>query len=252
MPLTIAQLNQALSANHPLWEDRLVRYFTHNQTGRSGSIFETIGGRGDNPAIQDQMTYIDCFSVTCLSVEVPPHAAHKMVDGSSRAAISQALTALPVGVILNATSWGHFGPAVVALYDFLLSDEHYKVGWVTAAKLLARKRPDLVPILENVVWHALGLTSQPASTGWHFIASAVTNTAIAGELQTIQSRAVARITAGQFPNALNARSIASFPLHRVLDILIWEEHKGHFVAFNASSDQRAANAKRQREDGCPF
>ena len=251
-PLTIGKLQKALLTNHPLWEKRLVDYFTHNGTGRSGSIFETIGGRGDAPAIANQMTYTDCFSVTCLTVKVPPLAAHKMVEGKSSQTIKGFLSKLPVGVVLNATKWRQYASVVEALQDFLKSKEHEDVGWVTAAKLIARKRPDLVPILDNVVWHALGLTSESASAGWEFIADAVTDAVIVCQLKTIQSRAVAVIAKGGFPNALNTSAIAGLPLHRVLDILVWEEHKCHYVNFDASKVKRAVNAQKQRQHRCPF
>ena len=132
----------------------VARYFDPTG-GFSGGQFERFCGGGDAPECLDAFTPADLLSVTLLEVMVPGLAAISILG--------------ELGPHLN----GHLGaiPADRDLWDVPLSDvgddsdadklwhdlvdRLYGVNWVIAAKLMARKRPRLIPVYDSVVKNAL-------------------------------------------------------------------------------------------------
>jgi len=131
----------------------VARYFDPTG-GFSGGQFEHFCGGGDAPECQDAFTAADLLSVTLLDVMVPGLAAISILG--------------ELGPRLN----GHLGaiPADRDLWDVPLSDVEVDseadmlwydlvalkgIAWVTAAKLMARKRPRLIPVYDSVVHDAL-------------------------------------------------------------------------------------------------
>ena len=111
----------------------LRRCFTPRPVGKfTGAHFERLGGGGDRPQIADEFT-------------TRQRRLHEM------------LRAIPTDVALAdlpAADLGDTWP-VRPLYRELLSIPD--VGETTACKLLARKRPHLVPILDSVVTQELSI-----------------------------------------------------------------------------------------------
>ncbi len=143
------------SGRQGFWSDKtadaLVRkYFTRDYTGRH---FERLGDRAARDS--NAFTAEDFVAVTMLGVSVPARAAHEILDGSLGLRMSGLLNELPNDVdIWDAESQllDKGGPAW-DLWDLL--DDLYDIGWVTANKLMARKRPRLIPVYDNVVREAL-------------------------------------------------------------------------------------------------
>lgn len=119
-----------------------------------GRHFERLGGGGDRLEVRDRFTGEDLVAVTALSVEVPIQAAVAILD--ARAADYSALLAqVPADVDLWDAEDDLVGPGSAA--DRLWSEIEglAGVGWVTTGKLLARKRPRLLPVYDNVVKEVL-------------------------------------------------------------------------------------------------
>jgi Family of unknown function (DUF6308) len=91
-----------------------------------------------------------------------------------------------------------------------LLEGQYGVGWVTAGKLLARKRPSLIPVYDDIVRCAFG---QPQNI-WKALHEALR-----------QADGIFRIT----PEDLMKRAgipVKVTPL-RALDVALWMRHRSH-------------------------
>jgi hypothetical protein len=122
----------------------------------TGSRFERFAGGGDRPAVADVITAEDVVAVTMLSVDVPAAAALKLLgDRFSDHAehISALLHQLPVDVSLSAATDTH-----LEIASQLWTEVRHRcgVGPTTTSKLLARKRPHLLPVIDSVVRRQLG------------------------------------------------------------------------------------------------
>jgi hypothetical protein len=95
----------------------------------------------------------DLLAVTFLGVVVPPLAARRIL-GADAPHLTARLTAIRSDVDLWDDAADDSLAAAHALWDDL--DAYSSVGEVIAGKLLARKRPRLVPIVDSVVAKALG------------------------------------------------------------------------------------------------
>ena len=122
----------------------------------TGAHVERLGGGGDRASVADGFTAEDLIAVSMLSVAVVGNAALEILE-VRRSQLSELLRPIPVGVALADLDAGNPGAdwPVRALYRELLTVRD--VGETTATKLLARKRPHLVPILDSVVTTELGI-----------------------------------------------------------------------------------------------
>jgi hypothetical protein len=138
--------------------DDAAAYFAdrHGHIGYTGRHFTAIGGGGDRPAVSDRITAEDLVAVEMLSVQVKPAVAYELLHGELGRTISQLLREIPADVsIFDREARGHLqdgSPADLA-WDLLVRQQG--VNWVTAGKLLARKRPSLIPVYDRVVKCAL-------------------------------------------------------------------------------------------------
>ncbi len=140
--------------------DRLVRYFcTTDFTGRS---FERLAGGGDRRDTADRFTADDIVAVSLLGLRISGRAALQLLD-EQQAESTERLARIPADLDLWDASDAHIGPSsdAVSLWDLLVKTPG--IGWVTAGKLLARKRPRLIPVYDRVVRAALG---RPNEESW--------------------------------------------------------------------------------------
>jgi hypothetical protein len=132
-------------------------YFTPRPVGRfTGAHFERLGGGGDRPEIADEFTAEDLIAVSMLSVSVVGDAALEILTTRQRR-LHELLRVIPTDVALADLPAADLGDAwpVRSIYRELLSI--LDIGETTACKLLARKRPHLVPILDSVVTKELSI-----------------------------------------------------------------------------------------------
>jgi hypothetical protein len=164
----------------------------------SGAAFERIGGRGDDPETMNEFTPADLVAVTTLNVRVSGWGAIELLE-TRRDEFAGLLAAVP-RVPLHEVSKSDLEP----LWDLQRAlDSVRDVGHVTRSKLLARKRPRLVPIrdhyvLASLVGQAHGELTLP-------LREALQHEGIVDRLEDLRTRA-------------GAHDISTI---RVLDILVW-------------------------------
>ncbi|GAA4915633.1 hypothetical protein EV188_1119 [Actinomycetospora succinea] len=152
------------SEEHRDWCTRaLTTYFDEPAPGRpnfSGASFDVLG---ENPP--DRIVPDDLVAVSLLSVRVPKHAALRVL-GPDADRISGLLEGIPADRDLHDATPG-------AIADGECADQLWWVlaerrpgrpradvdgfGDVTISKILARKRPRLLPVWDSVVGKQLGL-----------------------------------------------------------------------------------------------
>ncbi|MBQ0850198.1 hypothetical protein J8N05_18545 [Streptomyces sp. BH-SS-21] len=196
--------------------DDLRRYFgiglPSGVVAFTGSRFEHLAGGGDRPEVADRVTAEDLVAVQTLSVTVPASVALDILEGPLGARLSGLLHAIPTDINMvdaDADVVADDSPADQAWH--LLRDQP-DVGWVIAGKLLARKRPRLLPVYDRVVRCAVG---RPSSF-WLALHTALRENDVALHRQLLELRQVAGV-----PETVSVL--------RVCDVAVWMGHRaeGH-------------------------
>ncbi|MEU6809774.1 DUF6308 family protein [Streptomyces sp. NPDC046831] len=146
------------------WNDEeavrlLVEYFTRRRSRgdlfHSGAHFERLGGGGDAEHVANRFDSTDVVAITTLSVSLDPHGTVALLadcDGH----FSRLLTQIPRDAHLENPASDELvtpgGPAW-ELWERLADGDKYPnkpdgSGPVIAGKLLARKRPHLIPVYD--------------------------------------------------------------------------------------------------------
>jgi len=131
-----------------------------NEIGRHvGASFETIGGRWDNPATINEVTPSDLIALATLSVEVKGSSAVALLEPDMSAKLGALLAQIPPDLTLvddgAPAMLADAGPAAEAWR--LIREVRY-FGPTRTSKLLARKRPRLIPVYDSLVAAELGIT----------------------------------------------------------------------------------------------
>ncbi len=179
----------------------------------TGSRFEHLAGGGDRPEIADRITAEDLVAVQTLSVTVPAPVALDILEGRLGAQLSGLLHDIPRPIDMadaEADVLAEGSPAARAWH--LLCAQH-GVDWVIAGKLLARKRPRLLPVYDKVVRCALG---RPRPSFWLALHAALRADDHALHRQLLALRQVAGV-----PETVSAL--------RICDVVVWMGHRaeGH-------------------------
>ncbi|MFD7940866.1 DUF6308 family protein [Streptomyces sp. NPDC059755] len=196
--------------------DDLRRYFgiglPPGAVAFTGSRFEHLAGGGDRPEVADWITAEDLVAVQTLSVTVPAPVALDILEGPLGTRLTGLLHTIPRDtdmVDAHADVVADGSPADQAWH--LLRDQP-DVGWVIAGKLLARKRPRLLPVYDRVVRCAVG---RPSSF-WLALHTALREDDAALHRQLLELRQVAGV-----PETVSVL--------RVCDVAVWMGHRaeGH-------------------------
>lgn len=143
-------LAEWFSTNAEQADHDLRRYFGGGRDAFTGRWFEEFAAIGD----PNRFEASDVLAVEALSVKVPPESAARLIVAESER-FSQRLRAIPREVDL----WEVNRNVVDEHSDAHALHADLKtlpgVGWVVANKLLAAKRPRLLPVLDNEVWNFL-------------------------------------------------------------------------------------------------
>jgi hypothetical protein len=159
----------------------------------AADTFDTLGL--NDPAV---INTDDLLACTFLDVTFRPPAVRSIL-GADRDRLSELLTAIP----LRTSLWDALDSdllAAEAAWNFLRGYDG--VDWVMAGKMLARKRPGLVPILDSVVTAALQL---PSGTYWTTLRTCLQDDALRQKIERLR------------PPGLTARVTTL----RLLDVAIW-------------------------------
>jgi hypothetical protein len=202
----------------------LSAYFTPG--AYTGQWFETFTGGGDRVETRDRITVDDLYAMESLNVHVPFAVGKELLDGQLGRDIGARLREIPTDAELGIRSsrelvadGGHADQAWQ-----LLNNRHEKtgIGWVVAGKLLARKRPKLIPVYDSIVSCQFGaprhvwLKLQDQLAGNH------------GQLRA--ALAEVRATVGVEENV---------SILRVLDVVLWRRHvKEHWRKKPTKCPQR--------------
>lgn len=174
----------------------------------TGRRFESLAGGGDGPGVHARVTAADLVAVTLLSVQLPAETAIDLLDGALGEDVAALLREIPTTVALaDDESAGLVADGAPADRAWTMLTGCHGVGPVTASKLLARKRPQLLPVYDDVVRCVLG---RPARF-W---------TALRDALRADGMAVVHRLD--------ELRAGAGVPPHvstlRVLDVVLWMRH----------------------------
>jgi hypothetical protein len=182
----------------------------------TGSYFNSWAGGGDASENRDTITADDLIAVSFLSVDVPGEAAIGFLD-THKNKISGLLKEIPSNRPLEDVSIEEFGAvfgeesAAMQLWHVLRGRDtgRWGVGETRASKILARKRPHLIPIFDSVVGPLMGLHNSKGQWAvWH--AAFIEDPGLARRLRTICNLSGVK------------NSISNL---RIMDIVLWMHGK---------------------------
>jgi hypothetical protein len=189
--------------------DLLKAYFAETGTTYTGRRFDRLGGGGDRGDIRDVITATDLVAVEMPGVQVPPEVSINILEGPLGRELSDLLKQVPTSVDLGegraAEEVEDDSPANLAWRRL---KEQKGVGAVIAGKILARKRPRLLPVWDQVLWCQFG---RPEAV-WKQLQNALSadDGILRKELGGLRDRAA-------LP--------AEISLIRVLDVVLWMRHR---------------------------
>ncbi|MGN5734778.1 DUF6308 family protein [Arthrobacter psychrochitiniphilus] len=183
---------------------------------QTGARFESWAGGGDAPEVVNTITADDLIAVGFLSVEVPAPAAIGILE-THKAKISELLIEIPADLDLASVSTEKFastlgqGSAAIQLWRILRQSdaERWDVGPTKASKIMARKRPRLIPIYDSVISSVMEMkNSDKQWITWHELLT--DGSGLPERLKEIQEKA------GVAPDASALR---------IMDVVLWKHGK---------------------------
>ncbi|MFJ9908024.1 DUF6308 family protein [Streptomyces sp. NPDC101152] len=174
----------------------------------TGSRFEHLADGGDRPDIADRITAEDLIAVQTLSVTVPARVALDILEGRLGTQLSGLLQAIPRKIDMVDAEVSHLADGSPADQAWSLLCDQHGVDWVIAGKLLARKRPRLLPVYDKVVRCALG---RPRPSFWLALHAALREDDRALHRELLALRQVAGV-----PETVSAL--------RICDVMVWMGH----------------------------
>lgn len=202
----------------PESNDRAIGHLKTYFAGYTGRHFDTFAGGGARPEVANQITAEDLVTLPMLSVGFTGNAAVQILQ-THAPRITELLTEIPTNIDMwddKATaSLARTGPAW-QLWALLYSVEDF--GSTKTSKLMARKRPRLVPVHDGVIKTALKVSRFKDS--WEVWRT---------QLLTPDIRA--RLERWQHEADLDPQ----LSLLRVLDVVMWMEHYPEWKAARSRS-----------------
>lgn len=202
---------------------------------RTGAHYDIWAGGGDAPDVVNTLTADDLIAATFLSVRFSPRASIAILD-QRRGDITALLEQIPVDLDLADLSYDEFkrvlgeeSPAW-QLWDLLRGNdapkkEKWGIGPTKASKLLARKRPRLIPIWDSVVKKELRRKNSLTQwSDWHE-ALTTDDGALAKHLDEIQRQA-------DLPHPVSRL--------RAMDVVLWMHGTGGGVEQPPTGEDEAA------------
>jgi Family of unknown function (DUF6308) len=144
---------------------RLVAEYFDESSPFEGNLLERIGN--NDPF---RITLDDLLAVTMLDVEVKPRGVRRVLfDKEFGAASTELLKSIPGDVdIWDRPDLVAAGGEAGTLWELLRKERGHGIGSVTAGKLLSRKRPRLIPIVDSVVKKIIDVEE---GSQWEFFAT---------------------------------------------------------------------------------
>ncbi|ROR72389.1 DUF6308 family protein [Bogoriella caseilytica] len=190
----------------------LRRYFgLDGSAAFTGSRFERLGGGGDSPANADRVTAEDIVSLSMLSIRLPGWASQRLLEDDEFSEVASAhLAKLPTDLDLVDADPETLAAGGVAAQLWSHLYQLRGVGPTTVSKLMARKRPPLIPVWDSVIQRAFGLKNSGAQ--WR-----IWRDNLAADNQRLhRDMLVLREKAG-LTDEISAL--------RILDVVVWMAHR---------------------------
>jgi hypothetical protein len=194
--------------------ERAARLVSDYYENFGGARFDALAGRGPAHVI----TRDDLDAVRALSIGFPRSFTERLECRDAISRICEMLSKVPPRAALEDLSHTQFqellgpvGPAWKA-WEYLaaaLREDGARAPLVGASKLLAAKRPLLVPLEDSYVRRALNSRRRDI---WEVIFRVVTDPQVRDGLTWVRE---------QLPNG------DDITLHRVFDIIAWRKQQGH-------------------------
>lgn len=190
-----------------------IRQYYDVDTNYAGATFTCLA-----PNSSDAITATDLLAVTTLSVSIPVLAIRRVLENKeTQDKIRDALGSLP-DRSLEETSEQDF-PSMERFYDLVKSllakaDTKSSNPWVTASKIVARKRPKLYPVRDRVVCDFLGISRlNDRAKDWVVFRELMRDEEIRAALSASMSKA----------EALKDERVVGFDVEplRQLDVVLW-------------------------------
>jgi hypothetical protein len=199
-----------LGAGRTAAVDALTRYFSEDaaRPRYTGRWFERFAGGGDRPGIADTVIEADVLALNFLSITDLSNVA---VDTTITfpTEITELLEQIPADLAMHEAPWTTYAPGSPASrLWWLLKRCGGKDRWVTANKLLARKRPHLLPVYDSQVKAVLGAPRSIWECLW---------TWFQGDAKRAEALADLRDEAG---------GIDDISVLRCLDVILWMRATG--------------------------
>lgn len=154
----------------------------------------------------DRVTADDIVAVACLSIHVPAAASVRIL-GEQADAIAALLADVPTTDLEDIPFEDHdkfFGEGTSAIALWRMLRNHKGVGQTTASKLMARKRPGVIPIFDSVVGRVTGFPNADGTwRAWH--------QALSGDAALTEGLRIVQKSAG----------LEHISLLRILDVVLW-------------------------------
>ncbi|GAB3193114.1 DUF6308 family protein [Nesterenkonia suensis] len=147
-------------------------YGKNGQAAYSGAYFEVLGARESDA---DRLSAGDLYATMCLSVDVPVAAGIDLLERES-ARVNELLGRIPSDRELRTVTCSEYAAllgkesAAWKLWHILRATDREEGRWgigpTRASKLMARKRPHLVPIEDSVVNKVIGFNGNDSWMMW--------------------------------------------------------------------------------------
>lgn len=166
-------LPDILSAPVPVAANVLTEYFTRKLPSGTGPLyvgcmFDGYGGGGDNEQDRNAITAEDVVALSMLGVTIGGRGALRLL-GSDAHHISALLQRIPYNVDLVDAGARDIGPESPAWELWSLVAQSFPASETSASKVLARKRPRLIPIEDPEVLAGLGHEGDYWASLRHFL-----------------------------------------------------------------------------------
>ncbi|QIK83168.1 DUF6308 family protein [Sanguibacter sp. HDW7] len=133
---------------------------SHYLTTFTGRGFESVGHPWNDPAHANKVTTADIVALSCLAVPVGGDAVMRLlVEDAGRVSALLADAPPPETNLWEVDEKAILDPEEALQSLWQLLRDIPGMGPTSASKLMARKRPRLVPIYDSVVAQALGMRS---------------------------------------------------------------------------------------------
>ncbi len=136
----------------------MARYFAGGCSPFAGATFDTLGENPDNCVTHD-----DLLALTCLGVHVGPPTLRWLLGNEGQTQCTKLLTRISPTAVLGKDEDEAEEPLVAAEKAWKMLQNLPSIDQVKAGKLLSRKRPHLVPIVDSVV---KAVMKAPAKEYW--------------------------------------------------------------------------------------